>query len=61
MVFEEPKVEFVPIDLSDAILTESTTCTNCAKDDGKYTGGTEACWGIMEVSDCDNEEFKLLS
>lgn len=61
MVLQEPKVEFVRIDLTNDVLTNSNTCTNCANDDGKYTGGTEVCWGSMEVTECNNTLFIALS
>lgn len=55
MVFHEPEVEFIAIDLSEAVLTTSGGCIDCSEDSG-FTGGGMICFGSMEVSGgCEDE------
>ena len=51
MVFQEPKMEFVPIDMSEAANTTST-CTD-SKMCNQY--GVETCLGAAPMNDCDDD------
>ena len=60
MVFHEPEVEIIAIDLSEAVLTQSGGCTDCSEDGG-YTGGGAICFGSMDVSGgCEDEMAQAL-
>lgn len=51
MEFKEPRVEFVPIDLKNAVMT-TTSCTDSVTDGGTY------CVDSYATSDCGTPMHK---
>ena len=48
---KKPEISFVEIDMNDSVITGSVpSCSNCATDGGRYTGGGQICFGDMTVS-----------
>lgn len=53
MVFQEPKMEFVPIDMSEAAISTSPSCTDNLMCD-QY--GVETCLGAAPMNSCPTED-----
>jgi len=46
MVFNEPRVEFIPIDLKERVVAKSVICTDSVTDGGTY------CVDSSVTTDC---------
>ena len=52
MMFEEPKAEFVAIDLNENVVTLASTCNDGKTCDDAEAGGTLYCNTSMATQDC---------
>jgi len=56
MIFEEPKAEFVPIDLKSGVTTLASTCNDGKTCDDAEAGGTLYCNTSNATEDCGNPQ-----
>ena len=52
MMFEEPKADFIPIDLNESIVTLASTCNDGKTCDDNEAGGTLYCNTSMATQTC---------